>query len=182
MHTVRTLLLALSAGFLPVLTAASNAAPAAAAPVDPIASGLAAYVADARSVVGAIDAGAAADQGPALQRLANRADALIAPFVARFPVCGEYLKATQALNTSWRALTLEQIEADFHKDGALPRIENAQDRALCYQMKDLLVHPLTGLRLLKEPELDVKSLRHEIDEVVSHGGALKALVAARSAN
>jgi hypothetical protein len=145
-------------------------------------TGFEAYVAEARSVVAAIDAGNAKSQGPVLTALAEKADAMIATFVARFPVCGDYLKATQALNASWAALSLEQIEADFHKDGALPRIENAQDRALCYQMKDLLVHPLTGLRLLQEPELDVPALRAEIDEVVSHGAALKALVAARSAN
>jgi hypothetical protein len=150
-----------------------------AAPMD---AGFDAYIAEARAVVAAIDAGDAKAQGPALTALAKKADAMIAPFVAQFPVCGDYLKATQALNASWSTLTLDQIEADYHKDGALPRIENAQDRALCYQMKDLLVHPLTGLRLLEEPTLDVKSLRHEIDEVVSHGGALKALVAARSAN
>jgi hypothetical protein len=180
MRNLRLVFLALTAGRLPAVTAASIAAPSAVAPVDPIASGLEAYVADARSVVMAIDASVATDQAPALQRLADRAEALVAPFVARFPECGEYLKATQALSASWSRLSLEQIEADYHDDGALPRIENAQDRALCYQMKDLLVHPLTGLRLLQEPELDVKSLRHEIDEVVSHGAALKALVAARA--
>ena len=141
---------------------------------------LEAYVADARTVVVAIDAGKAEAQGPALQRLADRADAMIAPFSARFPVCADYLAATQGLNATWRTLSLERIEADFHKDGALPKIEGAQDRALCYQMKDLLVHPLTGLRLLEEPTLDVASLRHEIDEVVAHGGALKALVASRT--
>jgi len=167
----RVLLFALS---LPVTAAAANAAP--------LDAGFDAYIAEARAVVAAIDAGNAKAQGPALIALAKKADAMIAPFVAQFPVCGDYLKATQRLNTSWSSLSLEQIEADYHKDGALPRIENAQDRALCYQMKDLLVHPLTGLRLLKEPELDVKSLRHEIDEVVSHGAALKSLVAARSAS
>ncbi len=148
----------------------------------PMAPAIDAYLAEARAVVAAIDAGHAKAQGPALTALAKRADSMIAPFVATFTVCGEYLKATQALNASWSSLSLDQIEADYHKDGALPRIENAQDRALCYQMKDLLVHPLTGLLLLQEPELDVRSLRAEIDEVVSHGAALKALVAARSAN
>jgi hypothetical protein len=163
-----------------LMLAAALWMPAAhAAPMD---AAFDAYVADARAVVAAIDAGGAKSQAPALTALAKKADAMVAPFTAQFPVCGEYLKATQALNASWSRMSLEQIEADYHKDGALPRIENAQDRALCYQMKDLLVHPLTGLRLLQEPELDVTSLRHEIDEVVSHGAALKALVAARSAN
>lgn len=157
--------------------AAISAPHLAAAPMD---AAFDAYIADARAVVAAVDAGKAAQQGEALKALATKADAMIAPFSAQFPVCADYLKATQALNASWSRLSREQIEADFHKDDALPRIENAQDRALCYQMKDLLVHPLTGLRLLEEPELDVQSLRGEIDEVVSHGGALKALVAARA--
>lgn len=167
----RRLTLALTAALLAPATHAA-----------PMAPGFDVYIAEARAIVAAIDAGNAKAQGPALTALAKKADAMIAPFVAQFPVCGDYLQATQALNTSWSSLSLEQIEADYHKDGALPRIENAQDRALCYQMKDLLVHPLTGLRLLQEPKLDVKSLRAEIDEVVSHGAALKALVAARSAN
>ena len=171
----RTLLF--SALALAILAPGAHAAPTA----QPIDAQLEAYVVDARAVVVAIDAGQAEAQGPALQRLADRADAMIAPFVERFPVCADYLRATQALKTTWRTLSLEQIEADFHKDGALPEIQVAQDRALCYQMKDLLVHPLTGLRLLEEPALDTKSLRHEIDEVVAHGGALKALVAARAA-
>ena len=159
-----------------VLTAFAPAVEAA----EPLDAQLEAYVADARSVVAAIHVGKADAQGPALQRLAERADAMIAPFVARFPVCADYLHATQALKTTWRNLSLERIEADFHKDGALPKIEGAQDRALCYQMKDLLVHPLTGLRLLEEPALDTASLRREVDEVVAHGGALKALVATRA--
>lgn len=155
---------------------------ASAEPVASMDAGFDAYIAGARAVVAAIDAGDAKAQGPALTALAQKADAMVAPFVAQFPVCADYLEATQALNASWSHLSLERIEADFHKDGALPRIEDARDRALCYQMKDLLVHPLTGLRLLQETVIDEKSLRAEIDEVVSHGSALKALVAARSAN
>lgn len=169
----RILPLALLAAALPT----AGAAP----PAPAIDAQLAAYVADARAVVAAIDAGAAPAQGPALQRLAERADAMIEPFIARFPVCADYLAAARALNATWTTLSLERIEADFHHDGALPALAAPQDRALCYQMKDLLVHPLTGLRLLQEREPDPKTLRHEIDEVVSHGAALKALVVARSA-
>lgn len=139
-------------------------------------SELDAYVVEARAVVAAIDTGHARAQGPALQSLADRADAMIAPFIARFPVCADYLQATQALNATWSTLSLERIEAEYHEDGALPAIEAPRDRALCYQMKDLLVHPLTALRLLQETELDQKSLRHEIDEVVAHGAALAALM------
>lgn len=139
-----------------------------------------AYLMEARGVVEAVDAGKGAEQASALTELAIRADGMVASFVERFPVCRDYLKAARSLNDAWSTMSLERIEADYHEDGALPRIEDAQDRALCYQMKDLLVHPLTGLRLLQEPELDDSALRAEIDEVVSHGAALKALVAVRA--
>jgi hypothetical protein len=46
-------------------------------------------------------------------------------------------------------------------------------------MPDLLVHPLTALRMLGEPEVDRAGITHEITEVVAHGRALQALEAAR---
>lgn len=138
-----------------------------------------AYVVEAQATLLAIDAGKAGEQAPALLALVEHADRMIGPFIEHFPVCAGYLKAAQALKDSWSGMSLDRIEADYHDDGALPAIEDTQDRTLCYQMKDLLVHPLTGLRLLQEPDLDVTALRKEISEVASHGLALKALVAAR---
>ena len=84
------------------------------------------------------------------------------------------------LRESWSTLSIERIEADYHHDAALPRIASAGDHGLCYQMKDLLVHPLTALRLLREPVVDRATLSHEITEVVAHGRALQALSAAKT--
>ena len=74
------------------------------------------------------------------------------------------------------SLSIDTIERDYHHDAALPKPAHEGNRALCYQMKDLLVHPLTALRLLREQPVDVDSIRHEIVEVIAHGRALAALM------
>ena len=142
------------------------------------ADGYTAYLDGAEKVVEALKAGdEPASQAAPLQALATQADALIDPFVARYPACAAYLSATRALNQSWPSLSLEQIEKDYHHDGALPAIADPKDRALCYQMKDLLVHPLTALRMLRDTPVDRAGLEHEIVEVIAHGRALQALMA-----
>ncbi len=138
----------------------------------------AAYLDGATRVVAALESGAdPASQAAPLQALARQANALIDPFAARFPACTEYLTATRVLNDRWQSLSLEQIEKDFHHDGALPAVAEPQDRALCYQMKDLLVHPLTALRMLGESPVDRAGIEHEIVEVIAHARALRALMA-----
>ena len=140
--------------------------------------GYTAYLEGAGSLVAALEAGEPpAGQAGALRKLAEQADALIDPFVVRYPACSDYLAATRKLNDSWESLTLEQIEKDYHHDGALPAIADPKDRALCYQMKDLLVHPLTALRMLRETPVDRAGVEHEIVEVIAHGKALQALMA-----
>lgn len=140
--------------------------------------GYAAYLEGAGKVVAALKAGAdPAGQAASLTALAEQADALIDPFTARYPACADYLAATRRLNGSWASLSLEQIEKDYHHDGALPAIDDPANRALCYQMKDLLVHPLTALRMLQETPVDRAGIEHEIVEVIAHGRALQALMA-----
>lgn len=149
-----------------------------ATPLSAIASeGYAAYIAGAEKVIGALQSGTdPATQAASLQALADNANGLIEPFVERYPTCGAYLQAARALRSRWESMSLEQIEADYHHDGVLPAIADPRDRALCYQMKDLLVHPLTALRLLRETPVDRASVEHEIVEVVAHGKALQALM------
>lgn len=140
--------------------------------------GYAAYLAGAEQVVAALEAGQPpVSQAEPLKALAVQADALIEPFAARYPACADYLAATRKLNGSWESLSLAQIEKDYHHDGALPAIADPKDRALCYQMKDLLVHPLTALRMLRETPVDGAGVEHEIVEVIAHGKALQALMA-----
>lgn len=135
------------------------------------------YVTGAESVVAALETGEApASQQAELQSLADVAAKMIPPFSERYPECRAYLDAASALREQWSTLSLEVIERDYHHDGVLPAPADARSRALCYQMKDLLVHPLTALRLLQEPMIDVASVKHEIVEVVAHGRALAALM------
>lgn len=159
-----------------LLTAA--AVGAAAPPADPLVEGLASYVADARAIVAALDTDAPpTEQAAALEMLADRAIALVPEFSRRNPACADYLQAASALREQWHAMEPERIEADFHHDAALPAIADAAQRPVCYQMKDLVVHPLTARRLLAEPSVDRAALRHEIVEVIAHGGALAAMTA-----
>ena len=148
------------------------------APITATASeGYAAYIAGAEQVVAALQSGAdPATQTAPLQDLADNANNLIDPFVERYPTCGAYLQAARALRSRWESMSLAQIEADYHHDGVLPAVADPRDRALCYQMKDLLVHPLTALRLLRETPVDRASVEHELVEVVAHGKALQALM------
>lgn len=147
---------------------------------DPLAAGLQNYIDAAEGFVTALDGGAEPSSlDPTLAGLVDEAEGLLAPFSAQHPACASYLQAASRLTGSWAQLSLDAIERDYHHDGALPPIADANDRTLCYQMKDLLVHPLTARRLLAEPSLDRSQLRHEIVEVLAHGKALQALAAAR---
>lgn len=156
-------------------------APSWAADPTDLQTGFAIYVTDAEAIVAALDSGSPPEsQQPALTALADRAAGLVEPFSARHPVCRDYLAGAMRLRESWSTLSLERIEADYHHDAALPRIASAGDHGLCYQMKDLLVHPLTALRLLHEPVVDRATVSHEITEVVAHGRALQALSATKT--
>jgi len=159
------------------LSVAMLAPPALAS--DSLVSDFSRYIEVAEGVVSALDDGVdPASLAPTLSGLARDAEAMVAPFSTRHPACAPYLQAARGLSDRWAALSLEAIERDYHHDGALPTISDADERTLCYQMKDLLVHPLTALRLLAEPTLDRAQLRHEIVEVLAHGKALQALAAA----
>lgn len=93
-------------------------------------------------------------------------------FLSARPDCRAYLETALALKDTWTTLTAEQIEAGYHKDGALPKVANG---AACYHMKDLIVHPITAQVLLAEdPEGNRAEARHEIDEVVAHVAVVKA--------
>ena len=148
----------------------------AAAHADPLADGLSAYAVDARAIVTALEGGATpASQADALGDLSDAAAAMVEPFVARRPACAGYLRAASTLRERWSTLSVAEIERDYHHDAALPPIEDASTRAVCYQMKDLLVHPLTALRLLREEAPDTAAVRHDVVEVVAHSQALAAL-------
>lgn len=135
------------------------------------------YVDRAESVVAALERGVAPEsQQQPLQAMSDLAAEMIAPFSLLYPGCGPYLDAAMNLRTLWPSLSIDAIERDYHHDAALPKPAHEGNRALCYQMKDLLVHPLTALRLLQERPVDVDTVKHEIVEVIAHGRALAALM------
>lgn len=88
------------------------------------------------------------------------------------PMCADYLAAAAGLMEVLETISEDEIEEDFHKDGALP----ATDSALCYHVKDLLVHPATVLVLLREEGLEARrdDMKQEIIENRAHLGAVRA--------
>ena len=70
-------------------------------------------------------------------------------------------------------LTLEEIERDYHADGALPEAPD-----FCYHAKDLIVHPATVILLTREPDSELTRGRigAEIQEVRAHVGQVQTLL------
>lgn len=125
----------------------------------------------------ALDAAIAAiDKPQALEtraaELLKLAMALVPAFSAAQPDCRAYLEAAATLGERWRLLGPESIERDFHEDGALPK----GAPALCYHMKDLIVHPATILVLLAHEQRAPEALRRELDEARAHIQAVRALL------
>lgn len=138
------------------------------------------YQSAAQALVEALDSGA----DPLLQRdallhLYQMADAGIEDFTLRYPACALYVAAAATLADRWQSLSVTEIERNYHQDGVLPPIADPDQHALCYQMKDLLVHPLTALRMLDEEPVDLRAVRDEIVEVVAHAAALRILTSGK---
>ncbi len=132
------------------------------------------YERDALDLVAAFDAhGEVNDLGRRAQGLLNLSAYITPNFIARQPECGEYLNAALVLRERWQELDAETIERDYHDDAALP-VEGTPP--VCYHMKDLIVHPATVLVLLREAEPDMAQARREIDEVIAHIAAVRALM------
>ncbi len=99
------------------------------------------------------------------------ATGIVPDFLRLQPHCRSYLEATQTLIGSWRELGSAAIEAGYHKDGALPKIDNA---AACYHMKDLIVHPISAQALIAEDTGNRAPARREIEEVLAHLSVVRA--------
>ena len=85
----------------------------------------------------------------------------------KVPVCDAYLKVLLDASPRLADLSLEAIEADFHRDGKLPKSPDER----CYHAKDLIVHPAT-VTILNRQGLDKSERRvqatAEIAEVLGH--------------
>lgn len=85
----------------------------------------------------------------------------------KVPVCHAYLKVLLDASPRLADLSLEAIEADYHRDGKLPKSPDER----CYHAKDLIVHPAT-VTILNRQGLDKTERRvqatAEIAEVLGH--------------
>lgn len=156
----------------PAANANGSTAGAASVPASAFETGLTRYEAAARDYVAAIDANTPAQAlTPHLDKLLAISGELLPEFLSRKPHCRSYLEAALALKDTWTTLSADQIETGYHKDEALPRIDNA---AACYHFKDLIVHPITAQALLNEGEGNRAGARREIDEVIAHLAVVRA--------
>lgn len=156
----------------PAANSASTQPDANALPADALQQ-LDRYTMQARELITSIDAKAPTDEIQAhAEEMIATSEAVLPAFLERRPHCSAYLNAAVALKNSWTTMTSEQIEAGYHKDGAMPKIENA---AACYHMKDMIVHPITALALLKESPDNTRKAKHEIEEVIAHVTVVKAM-------
>ena len=93
----------------------------------------------------------------------------------RLPQCDEYLAKTLMLKNNLQEISLENLEKDYHHDGALPKAPGE-----CYHTKDLFVHPATVIVLTRDnPVLNeaIKSSIHdEITEVLAHTEIVRQLI------
>jgi hypothetical protein len=93
----------------------------------------------------------------------------------RLPQCDEYLNKSMALRENLKDISHENLEKDYHHDGALPKAP-----AECYHAKDLFVHPATVLVLTRDdPSLgeDTRNaIKMEITEVLGHTELVRQLV------
>jgi hypothetical protein len=130
------------------------------------------FIEGARSVLGKLqndaDPAALSESADRLMRLGA---SMVPAYVQRHPHCADYLQATLAIMELWPQLELETIERDYHEDGALPATDNV---AVCYHLKDLIVHPATVLALLAQPEVDFAAARREIEETLAHASVVEA--------
>ena len=130
------------------------------------------YAAVAQQVTQQIEQGSfteIAKQGELLTKLST---ALLPKFVAKQPICKEYIEAAMLAANKMLTLSLEDIEKDYHADGKLPPMK----QAVCYHAKDLLVHPATVVVIAKtQPDnKDTRKMLHaEIEEVLEHFGEVK---------
>ena len=120
--------------------------------------------------------------GEALDRIEVRAHGLkdlsveiLGGFAVRYPACGPYLRAALRVTTKLDSLSLEEIERDYHADGALPEAPD-----FCYHAKDLVVHPATVILLTRESDTELTRGRisAEMQEVRAHLGQVRKLLEA----
>lgn len=126
------------------------------------------YKKDAINLVSLIEE-KASDEDIIIQsaNLVKQSQTIISAFKEKFPQCEKYLTAVSSAATIIPSLPLAEIETDYHADGKLPKLNDAN----CYHAKDLLVHPATVQAIaaigITTPE-QREDAKGEIVEVIEH--------------
>ena len=111
--------------------------------------------------------------GRLAESMRDLSEQILGDFAVIYPPCGAYLNAAMRVSEKLDVLSLEEIERDYHADGALPEAPD-----FCYHAKDLVVHPATVILLSREPDTPLTRgrINAEIQEVRAHIGQVERLL------
>ena len=133
------------------------------------------YEIEAKKLVSNLNNSSSADIRKQASTLLELSENVISSAQYRLPQCDEYLAKTLMLKNNLQEISLENLEKDYHHDGALPKAPSE-----CYHTKDLFVHPATVIVLTRDnPVLNeaIKSSIHdEITEVLAHTEIVRQLI------
>lgn len=138
---------------------------------------LAQYEIASKKLISNLESKNASSENTQLQatKLLNLSEDVISSAQFRLPQCKEYLEKTLVLKDQLQTISHDNIEKDFHHDGALPKAP-----AECYHTKDLFVHPATVIVLTRDdPSLSKvtkEAITAEITEVLAHTELVRQLV------
>ena len=107
----------------------------------------------------------------AAEKLMEIAKPILKQFATKHSECTQYLNIVLDKAAEMTRMSEEQLEKDYHDDGALPKAAGT-----CYNAKDLVVHPATVVVLARQkPSKDAAKKQklktkmvHEIEETLAH--------------
>lgn len=98
--------------------------------------------------------------------LINKATPILMAYSKRYPQCKSFLTGVINSAEKMQKLNLSQIEKQYHEGAALPKSDD-----ICYDAKELIVHPATVVILSKMKKLgkdERGQITDEIEEVLGH--------------
>ncbi|EQC51229.1 hypothetical protein [Bacteriovorax sp. DB6_IX] len=98
--------------------------------------------------------------------LISQAGPILLAYSKKYPQCEGFLKGVIDSADKMQALSLHQIEKQYHDGEALPKSDE-----VCFEAKELIVHPATVVIISKKKRLkkgDRRQINDEISEVLGH--------------
>lgn len=97
--------------------------------------------------------------------LIELAKPILAQYSKKNPKCEELLSHIVAKSTYMQSISLSEIEDKFHDGNGLPKADE-----VCYEPKELIVHPSTVVILSKKKltKDGREQIKDEIEEVLAH--------------